>query len=345
MKFDFRATSQSDVAALSEFLGRVLRLRAEASLLDPRHMAWKYWTARPDWEGSRSFIAQYGGAMVAHVAVWPVRVRLTGQEVTALHAIDWAADRRCPGAGTWLLRQIAPMVRMMVATGGSEIARGILPAIGFRPHTELYQFAYPLGPLGQVLTTTNRNLKLPARALRNAFWRLSRPLSLPAGWSAVPLAPEEVPERLWPQPSSATAVTARDAGFYRYFVESPCTSHTLFGLQKNGELAGYFCLASAMHAARIADLWLPSSNVEDWCAGFRTAALVAAREKGVYEVSAWASTALGKAGLSLAGFLMCECATVSLLGDNMVLEGRELHLQMLDSDASFLSRDGVSYLT
>jgi len=345
MKLDFRPTSQSDVAALSGFLGRVLRLRAEALLLNPRHMAWKYWTARPDWEGSRSFIAQHGGALVAHVAVWPVRVLLSGQEVTALHAIDWAADRRCPGAGTWLLRQVATKARMMVATGGSEIARGILPGIGFRPHSVLYQFAYPLWPLGQALTTTSRNLKLPARVLRNTFWRLSRPLSPPVGWSAMPLAPEEVPEGLWPQPSLATAVTARDAGVYRYFVGSPCAPHMLFGLQKNGELVGYFCLVSAMHAARIADLWLPSNNVEDWCAGFRTAAVVAASGKRVYEVSAWASTALGKAALSLVGFMMCECATVSLLGDATALEGRELHLQMLDSDASFLSREVVSYLT
>jgi hypothetical protein len=307
-------------------------------------MGWKYWTARPDWEGSRSFIAQHHGAIVAHVAVWPLRVRPTGQEVTALHAIDWAADRRYAGAGTWLLRQLAAKVSVMVATGGSEMARAILPVIGFGPHSDLCRFAYPLRPLGHALTTTKRTLKLPARVLRNTLWRLSRPLSLPGGWSATPLAPEEVPEGLWPQPSPATAVTARDAGFYRYFVDSPYAPHVLFGLQKNGELVGYFCLAFAAHAARIADLWLPSSNVEDWCAGFRTAAMVAASEKRVYEVSAWASTALGKEGLSRAGFLMCERSTVSLLGDATILEGRELHLQMLDSDASFLSREVVSYL-
>jgi len=233
----------------------------------------------------------------------------------------------------------------MIATGGSEIARRILPVIGFRPHSEFYQFAYPLRPLRQALTTTKRDLKLPARVLRNALWRLSRPLSLPGGWSAVPLAPEKVAAGLWPQPSLATAVTARDTGFYQYFVDSPYAPHVLFGLQKNGELAGYFCLAFATHAARIADLWLPSSNVEDWCAGFQTAAMVAAREKSIYEVSAWASTALGKEALARAGFLMCERSTVSLFGDAKMLEGRELHLQMLDSDASFLSREIVSYLT
>jgi len=233
---------------------------------------------------------------------------------------------------------------MVVATGGSEIARRILPVIGFRPRSELYQFARPVRPLGQALTTAERSWKLSARLLRNTFWRLSHPLSLPRGWSARPLAPEEVPEGLWPRPSPTTAVTVRNTGFYRYIVDSPSAPHVLFGLQKGRELAGYFSLAFPPHSARIADLWLPSTNLEDWCAGFRTAAVLAAGEKGVNEVSAWASTALGKEALARAGFLRSRSA-VSLFGDTKILEGRELHLQMVDSDASFLSEEDVYYLT
>ena len=327
-------TAQRDAAALADFLGRVFQPRAGASLLDEEHMGWKYWTARPDWEGSRSFTAQHRGAIVAHAAVWPVRMRVSGQEVTAVHAIDWAADRKYPGVGIWLLRQIAAKVRMMVAIGGSDISRGIFPVIGFRPQGELYQFTRPVCPLAQALTTVERNWKLPARLLRDSFRRLWRPLSLPRGWSVTPLAPEEVPEGLWPRPTPNTAVTARGPGFYRYFVDSPSAPHVLFGLQKGRELAGYFCLAFAPHVARIADLWLPSTNAEDWCAGFQTAAVVAASQKGVYEVSAWASTALGKEALSRAGFLLRGRSAVSLFGDARILDGRELHLQMLDSDAS-----------
>ena len=349
MSIDFRSTTQCDAAELADFLRRVFQLRAGAMLLDEKHMGWKYWTARPDWEGPRSFIALQHGAIVAHAALWPVRVRVADQEVTAVHPIDWAADRKHGGVGTWLLPRIAAKlrtnVRMMIATGGSEITRRILPAIGFRPHSELCEFARPVRPLRQALTMAERNWKLPARFLRNIFWRLSHPLYLPRGWSARPLAPEEVPDGLWPQPSPGTAVTARDTGFYRYFLDSPSAPHVLFGLQKGRELAGYFSLAFPPHSARIADLWLPSTNLEDWCAGFRTAAVLAAGEKGVNEVSAWASTALGKEGLSRAGFLLRGRSAVSLFGDAKMLEGRELHLQMLDSDASFLSEEDVYYLT
>src|SRR5438105_8692184 len=229
--FNFRPTAQRDATALSDFLGRVFQSRTRASLLDEKHMEWKYWAARPDSEGSRSFAARHCGAIVAHAAAWPVRVRVSGQDVTAVHVIDWAADRKYPAVGAWLLRQIAAKVRVMVATGGSEAARCILPVIGFRPHSELYQFARPVCPLGQALTMSEQNWKLPARLLRNTFWRLSHPLSLPRGWSARRLAPEEIPEGLWPQPSPAAAVTARGSGFYRYFVDSPSAPHVLFGLQ------------------------------------------------------------------------------------------------------------------
>jgi hypothetical protein len=119
----------------------------------------------------------------------------------------------------------------------------------------------------------------------------------------------------------------------------------LFGLEKGRELVGYFCLVFAPHVACVVDLWLTSTKVEDWCAGFRTATVVAAREKSVYEVSAWASTALGKEGLVRAGFRLGERAAVSLFGDARILEGRTLHVQMLDCDAGFLSGEAPSYLT
>jgi hypothetical protein len=344
-KIDFRPTTPAESGAVSDFLVRKLQLQAGTSLVAEKHMRWKYWSHRADWAGSRGFTARRDGAIVAHAAAWPVRVRIPGQVVSAAHLIDWAADPENPGAGIWLLRQIGARVRLMIATGGSDTTRRILPVIGFRPHGELDWFARPVRPLGQVLTAAERGWRSPARLLRNTFWRLSPPLSLPRGWSAPPLAPEDVPERLWPQPSPAVAVIARDTDFYRYFVDSPSARHVLFGLEKGGELVGYFCLASTPHVARIADLWLPSTDVDDWCDGFRTAAVMAARDKDVYEVSAWASTQLGKEGLCRAGFRLRGRSAVSLFGDATILEGRELHVQMLDCDASFLSGETVSYLT
>jgi hypothetical protein len=128
-------------------------------------------------------------------------------------------------------------------------------------------------------------------------------------------------------------------------VDAPAARHLLFGLERRSELVGYFCVALAPHVARIADLWLPSTRVEDWCAAFLTATAVAAGEKDVNEVSAWATTAVSKEALSRAGFRLRDCSTMSLFGDATPLEGRTLHVQMLDSDAGFLSGEAGSYLT
>jgi hypothetical protein len=341
VKFDFRPTTRGDAEALSGFLSRFFPARVSES----PHMAWKYWTARPDWEGSRSFTVQQDTAIVAHAAAWPLRVGVPGQTVAAVHVIDWAADPDYPGAGIWLFRKIAAMVRLTVATGGSTITQRILPVIGFRRYGELHWFARPVRPLGQALTNPEPNWKTPARLVRNTGWALWPPLSTPHGWSATRLAPEEIPERLWPRPSPAAAVGVRDPGLFRYFVDSPTARHKLFGLRKDREVIGYFCLAFAPHVARIADLWLPSAEVEDWCAGFRTAAVLAKHETSVYEVSACASTTLGKEALSRAGFRLRDRTAVNLYGDAGWLERRELHVQMIDSDASSVSSDGASYLT
>ena len=65
----------------------------------------------------------------------------------------------------------------------------------------------------------------------------------------------------------------------------------------------------------------------------------------MYEVTAWTSTALGKEALARVGFRRRDCSTLSVFGDTTGLDGRELHIQMLDCDASFLAADQVCYLT
>jgi hypothetical protein len=236
-------------------------------------------------------------------------------------------------------------LRLLVATGGTEITRRTLPVIGFRPFGDVSSFARPLRPLGQALTTPEKSWRSAARLVRNSMWRLSPALSVPSEWSAAGIAVDDIADSVWPQPSPSIAVPARDAALYRYFLASPSTRHALFGLRRSGEMVGYFCIAYARHVARIADLWVTSTAVDDWCAAFRTAAAVAARAKDMYEVTAWSCTALGKEALRRAGFRLRDCSTLSLSGDATPLHGRELHIQMIDSDASFLAGDEVSYLT
>jgi len=344
-RIEFRPAAPRELPALSTFLARRFELPAGAPLVDGPHLAWKYWSSRHDWPGPRSFTARHGGRIVAHAATWPGRIRAGGELVRAAHLIDWAAAPEYSGAGLWLVRRIQSQVPVMIATGGRDVTRRILPVVGFRPHGELSIFARPVRPIGQVMTAPDRNWKVPARLVRNAMWKLSEPPEAPRGWSALPIVPEALPDHLWPCPSETTAVMARDAELYRYFVDSPTTRHQLFAIERGGESVGYCCLSFVGHLARIADLWLPSTRIDDWAAAFRTATAVAARESGVFEVSAWATTAIGRTALTRAGFRERDRTEVTVSGDTSLLAGRELHVQMIDCDASFLSDESAGYLT
>jgi hypothetical protein len=343
--FELARTTPADAPVIARFLSQVFQLPPAAPLVDARHMFWKYWAPRPDWTGSRSFIARHGDIIAAHAAAWPVRIRAGGQVVSAAHLIDWAADPSCPGAGVWLLRQLRARTPGLIATGGSDITRKILPIVGFERHGELHWFARPLRPVRLALTTRARGWRLPPRLARNLLWRQWPPLRLPRHWSASPLEPEELPDRLWPAASATTAVTLRDARFYRYFVDATAARHRLFGIARDGRLRGYFCLAFAPGVARVADLWIQSDDVADWRRAFQTAASTAAADARVYEVTACAATPVARQALEDAGFHWRESVEVSTTLAARPADTLALHVQMLDSDASFLSQDPGQYLT
>ena len=336
---------RDDAPALSSLLQQTFRVPATAMLVDRRHLEWKYWLDREDWSGPRSFTARHDEAIVAHAAAWPVRILLRDRVVHAAHLIDWASDAAYPGAGIWLMRHVRSKTDVLIATGGTEITRRALPVLGFRPLGEIACVARPLRPFAQVRSATTRTWRLAGRYLRNSAWRWSAPIDAPEGWSAAIVEPDDLDPSVWPAPSDGTAVASRDAAFYRYVLASPLTRHTLHAVRRRGELVGYFCLAYATHVVRIADLWVRTADAGDWCAAIRTACQTAAQSKDAYEITAWSSTALGKTALGRAGFRLRDCLPLSLSGDAAPLRGRELHVQMVDADASFVAADELRYLT
>jgi hypothetical protein len=62
LKIDLRGTSEADAATVSAFLTGMLKPKTSLQYAADAHMQWKYWTARPDWEGSRSFTAGTNGS-------------------------------------------------------------------------------------------------------------------------------------------------------------------------------------------------------------------------------------------------------------------------------------------
>ena len=343
-RVEFGATATADASDVIQFMGRVFGVAPSAAFLNPRHVAWKYWSHRTDWPESRSFTARHDGAIVAHVAAWPVAVRLPGSILRGVHLIDWASDPHHPGAGSWLLRKVRVRSPVLIATGGSAITRQTLPLLGFKPLGRIDSYACPVRPFAQA-RTGRKNWRTPVRLLRNTLWHLSASCGVSSDWSATPVSADELEPDVWPQPSDSTAVTLRDAALYRYLVASPVTPHVLYRLTRRGTPLGFFCLSYARHVARIADLWLRSTSVDDWCHAIRTATAMAASRDDIHEVTAWASTHLGRSALTRSGFRVRDTSPLSVLGDVDALSGREVHVQMIDCDASFVLADAVSYLS
>jgi hypothetical protein len=95
-----RATDHEDFPALSKFLVRAYRFEPSDFHFDPRLLKWKYLYPRAGWQGSRSYLFERSGEIVAHGGICPVSFRLpTGRIVSGHVIVDWAADSRMPGLG------------------------------------------------------------------------------------------------------------------------------------------------------------------------------------------------------------------------------------------------------
>jgi hypothetical protein len=128
-----RATIHEDLPALSKFLVRAYKFEPSDFHFDPRLLKWKYLYPRAGWQGSRSYLFERSGEIVAHGGICPVSFRLpTGRIVSGHVIVDWAADSRMPGLGVMMYRKLMATASTSFAIGGEPDTRKILPRIGFR---------------------------------------------------------------------------------------------------------------------------------------------------------------------------------------------------------------------
>ena len=84
-------------------------------------------------------------------------------------------------------------VNVSVCVGGTDVAQKVIAQTGFRPIGDMLFYSRPLRPFRQFLTHQRRNIKLPARWLRNLIWAHRAGRQTPEGWTAVPVDPDEIP--------------------------------------------------------------------------------------------------------------------------------------------------------
>lgn len=319
----------------------IARLLADAGLhpqMSQAEMRWRYWQARADWSGPRSFVVVRGEAILAHAAIVPGRLAWDGGRAGTLHLIDWAARPDAIGAGVALLKHIRLLADALLAIGGSAQTLKIVPELGFKRIAEATGFVRPLRPLRILGGVQGSAWKLLPRTIRSAYWSASAPKAGPADGRARRIGVGEIAllaGRL-PVPARGLALFERSPAQLAHVLSCPVTAIELYAWERAPQARGYFLLAFAPGQARLADFWTDSSDPRDWRSLVLCAARQARKNTDAAELVAWASEPLTTRALRESGFHVRGAQPIQLLtSENSSIEVPSVRVQMLDNDAAY----------
>jgi hypothetical protein len=299
-------------------------------------MSWKYWDARPDFAEPRSYVLESDGTMIGHVALWALEY----QGVRGVHMIDWAATRNSPGAGISMVQRLARMFDYIVAIGGSETTRKVLPAFGFKQVAQTWEAARPLKPARQIATHQTRNWKLAARLVRNSVWAIAPLVTPPVGWGIQEVAAGDASAT----PGSHAFPRSRE--FFEYLSRCPTARFRVFTLTRAGEKAGSVLLSVVRGQARVAGVWLADASEEAYRASFALVQRVARRTSGAAELVAKGVEGASERAAVAAGLRILAKAPVFVLDKKGVfVRPPEFQFQLIDDDGAFLDIGRANYLT
>jgi hypothetical protein len=305
-------------------------------------MDWKYWRESPDWDGSRGFLMERAGTIIAHGAVIPLTCAWEDRRLRLAYLIDWVALPDCAGAGVTLLKRVGQMVEGIFTVGGSESTQKILPALGFKSLGTATRFILPLRLLARLPDSFRARLSA-ARFARNLFLSVKRKRSgaIPNGWRARRLPAAELGASPFPTPRAhgARAVFMRSPAAIAELLECPSAPAEFYIVEQEGAARGYFVLTLAGKQCRIAEAWVETDQVQDWRTLFALAIREARAHPQVAELVAIASTDIEAQALREAGFPVCGRFPMRLwMRDGKMPEA--VRYQMVDSDAAYLN-DGL----
>ena len=320
----------------------IIALMREAGLqphVEPAQLQWKYWKERADWPGSRSFVLTDGRDLLAHGAVVPGTLRSATSRIRAIHMIDWAARRDAVGAGVVLMKYIAGLTDSLLAVGGSEDTRKIMPLVGYRGCGAVTGYARALSPLALLNRPSHPHWKLVPRLARSMFWSWTAPTTARSAWhaKAVSAATMERISSTMPVAKPGTAVFERSPALLHHALACPIVPVELFSLEKAGRVRGYFLLSYAPGQARLADWWVNSQNSTDWRALVHAAVREAKAKGGLAELVVWSSDPEQSRILEDCGFhARLQLPIYFRSSEGAAVPSESVRVQMLDNDAFYL---------
>jgi hypothetical protein len=338
MSTRFRPTSPDDAAAIAQLMQQVFGMDSDHPGLDAKQMAWKYWRKHPEWEGSRGFVVERDGNILAHGSVIPLRCAWGGLRLKLVELVDWVAQPNSTGAGIALLKRVAQAAEGMFIAGGTEMTQKILPALGFRESASATNFALPLRPLARLRADSVDSWKPLARFARNTIWKSRAASAISPGWKTRRIAPAGLAAAPFPMPrpsGRAAAVFERSVPAIAYMLECPAAPAEFYLVERNGVVCGYFILTLALAQCRVADAWLESNLQDDWQALYQLAASAAKAHPAVTEIVTVAGDRASAQGLALAGFRPRGQVALRFLIPK-IEPPAEIRYQMVDNDAAYL---------
>lgn len=255
MTGSIRATQPADLPALAEFIVRVYGFDRSDHHANPKLLEWKYLYPRDGWEGSRSYVLEKNGQIVAHCGICPVAFRLPDRTtVKSVTMMDWAADPSAPGVGVMLYRKLMEMAPTSFVIGGAPATRLIIPRIGFRHVGEALTYAAWLRPWREFQTRphTPRSISRLLHGLTHPP-RSSRQTS--AGWDFTPV--DQFDDSLVAVLNDTLNDTKRTWTFcertaadLNYVLKCPHLKTEGFLLRRQGQLMGYFIMGSGSRTGK-----------------------------------------------------------------------------------------------
>jgi hypothetical protein len=260
-----RVAELNDLPALSKFLLRVYKFEPSDFHFAPRFLEWKYLYPRAGWQGSRSYLLERDGKIVAHGGVCPVTYRLlTGETVSGHVIVDWAADSTTPGLGVMMYRKLMQTASTSFAIGGEAITRVILPRIGFRQVGRGLTYAAWLRPW-QEFRTRPRSGRSVLRLLYGLAHPVSNRIRRNRPMEFVPV--NEFDDSIQPILSGVKrswTFCKRTVADLNYLMRCPHLEMRAFILTRGPDIAGYFILGKSNWEGRVLDIVVDSADLDDW---------------------------------------------------------------------------------
>jgi hypothetical protein len=347
-------TTPADLDAVARLLCIAFNAPPDARFVDRELLHWKYFERASGLAVPRSYVLRQGAEIMAHCGLAPLTVRIPRhnpqrsidalETVSGFCSMDWAGDRRLPGAGVILMKKLTALTDISIIVAGSDDTRALAPKIGFPLRQTFDLFARVIRPLRQARSRPKTDRwRDGVRLVRNSIWSFTPSGRIDSEWRATPASQfTGLPEGVL----DGALAPDRTADYLNYWLRCPAARISGFEIRRRGVFVGYFLLSRVGGQSRVADLRLDAGSAADWEMAYRLAVRTAARDRTACEVVSIGSTATTCTALKACGFRRRGAAPLFVYDRRGVLrEAPPLLWSMIDDDMAYVHDPQNPYST